>query len=219
MNGTPRLRSAYPRTPPTAPSAQRSHASPVSPTDSTASYSSGGLRDIGELSAKKSDPLAPLIPLETIDAPKQRLYVAAAYVALFAYRLFDFLTLCQDEEESLWLFMKWVAIDGVFLFGLPSMRIPWLEWSSMTMTILFLFHAVFDGILMFRISVGSVGIFGARALADAVQSPFEAVFFALAKMLYDREIAISEHRIRPGSVMGDSSHITGAYTIHVLPEG
>ena len=57
----------------------------------------------------------------------------------------------ESEEQSLWLFMKWVAIDGVFLFGLPSMRIPWMEWSSTTMLMLFMVHAFADAMLMFQL--------------------------------------------------------------------
>jgi hypothetical protein len=69
------------------------------------------------------------------------------------WRFYNYYKLVSDETESLWLFMKWVAIDGVFLFGLPELRIPWMEWSSTLMTFLFLFHAVLNAFLMFRIPV------------------------------------------------------------------
>lgn len=61
----------------------------------------------------------------------------------------------EDDTESFWLFIKWVAIDIVFMFGLPELRIPWLEWSSTAITVPFLLHAVLNGMLMFRIPVSS----------------------------------------------------------------
>ena len=144
----------------------------------------------------------PLIPLDTIDAPQQRLYVVAFYIALFAWRLYDFNYLQEEDTESLWGFMKWVAIDGVFLFGLPELRIPWLEWSSATMTFVFLGHALLNGILMFRIPL-----------------PVGAGFAALGKVFYDRELAISERHVKHSSIMHNESLILGKQIIHILPEG
>ena len=79
--------------------------------------------------------------------------MSAFYVALTAWRFYDYSGLVSDQTDSLWLFMKWVALDGVFLYGLPGLRIPWLEWSSTSMTVIFLLHAVLNGVLMFRIPV------------------------------------------------------------------
>lgn len=38
-------------------------------------------------------------------------------------------------------------------------------------------------------------------------------------MLYDREMAISEHRVKPADIINDPSLILGRQIIHVLPEG
>jgi nucleoporin POM152 len=96
----------------------------------------------------------PLIPLNLVDAPSQRLYVFAIYVALLGWRLYDWGNLVEDEADSLWLFIKWVATDAVvFLYGLPALRIPWLEWSNPAIMGVFLIHAVLNGMLMFRIPV------------------------------------------------------------------
>jgi nucleoporin POM152 len=102
---------------------------------------------------KAQETAAPLIPFDIIDAPSQRFYVFSIYVFLFAYRLYDFYNLTVDEVQSLWLFMKWVAFDGTFIFLLPAMRIPWLEWQPSTAIVLFFAHAALDFMLMFRIGV------------------------------------------------------------------
>lgn len=149
MNGTPRLRSAFPTTPQTTGGNRAAQNGVRSPGAKTGAP----LPSISSLTPSK-DPSAPVIPVETIDAATQRLYAAAIYAALWAWRWHDFWHLMQDDTESLWQFMKWVAIDASFLYGLPQFRIPWLEWSPTVITVLFMAHAVVDGMLMFRIGVG-----------------------------------------------------------------
>ncbi|KAL9089367.1 MAG: hypothetical protein Q9159_002583 [Coniocarpon cinnabarinum] len=203
MDSTPRLRSAYPNTPSSSrPTPQRPQPHNASQTSNGRRFGSPRIADIKTLRPQESTSDGPLIPFDTIDAPSQRLYLAGAYILLLLWRLYDFFKLHQDQEESFWLFLKWIAIDCTFLFGLPSLRVPWLEWSSTTMTVLFMFHSVLDAILMFRIPI-----------------PLGSALVALVKVLYDREMAISEHSVKPASLLQDPSHILGRYEIHVLPEG
>ena len=148
MNDTPRLRSAFPQTP--QPS-QRSR-------DSYSSPSRSKQRDAGlQRSPSKASPTTqganlPLIPVELIDAPSQRLYIVAFYVALNAWRLYESWK-ASDDLDATWLFLKWACIDGVFLFGLQALRIPWLEWAFPTTLAIFLIHVVGNVFLMFRIPV------------------------------------------------------------------
>ena len=150
MSGTPRLRSAFPSTP---QSTKTSYAGQNGPQGSSSRFTST-LRDVAEL-ARSSQSSGPLISTEVVDTPTQRLYIFAAYIGLLAWRLYDVYLVDADDAQSLWLFMKWVALDGVFLFGLPALRIPWLEWSPIFTTVLFIVHALVDGLLMFRVQVGS----------------------------------------------------------------
>lgn len=94
-----------------------------------------------------------MVPFTLIDAPSQRLYIASFYLGLILWRVWDYYGLVSDEADSFPLFMKWVVIDGVILYGLPGLRIPWLQWSSTTMTMLFALHAILDYVLMFRVPV------------------------------------------------------------------
>ena len=117
--------------------------------------------------------------------------------------MFDWKALDDSEEQSLWLFMKWVAIDGIFLFGLPRLRIPWLEWSASTMMLLFFSHAVADGMLMFRIPI-----------------PLTAGLAAIGRSLFGAyELAVNEHNVNPEAVKVNDSLILGRHVIHILPEG
>jgi len=153
--------------------------------------------------APPEPPSSPLIPIDTIDAATQRLVVFSFYVCLWAYRLYDFYGLVTNSStESLWLFMKWVGIDGVVLFGLPALRIPWLEYSAPMVTFLFCIHVLADGMLMFKVGL-----------------PFTIWLEIVAKSLYDRELSISEHKVKPADLFDSSNLISGKHVINILPEG
>ncbi|KAL8780259.1 MAG: hypothetical protein Q9203_000291 [Teloschistes exilis] len=194
MSGTPRLRSAYPSTPNSGQRLPNSY---------------GGGKGVSEprvplqvLSGPPQDPQAPLVPFSLVDAPSQRLYITFFYLGLTVWRLWDHQRLVSDDSDSLWLFMKWVAIDSVFLYGLPGLKVPWLQWSATTMTILFAVHAIADAVLMFRIPI-----------------PVEAWLVAFTRLFYDRELAVSERRVKPATILQNSSLILGKQIIHILPEG
>ena len=147
MNGTPRLRSAFPSTPASAQRRSDQDAAFPRPQKLTSAPPSA-------ISPSTLSP-EPLIPFHLIDAPSQRLYVLIIYIGLHLWRSYDYFNLVADESESLWLFMKWLAIDSVFLYGLPGFQVPWLQWSSSTTALLVILHTFLDAFLMFRIPVGS----------------------------------------------------------------
>jgi nucleoporin POM152 len=145
----------------------------------------------------------PLVPLDVVDAATQRLIVVAFYVGLWFWRLTNFYHLFSSgDNESLWLFMKWMFIDSMFLFGLPALRIPWLEFSSPSITVIFLAHVFVNACLMFQIG------FGVRAWA-----------WALVKLLYDRETGVSDRRVKPADFFRDDELLSGRHILHILPEG
>ncbi|GAB7363356.1 hypothetical protein MBLNU230_g3636t1 [Neophaeotheca triangularis] len=199
MNGTPRMRSAFPASPEAFRGSDRYGRSPRS-----SRMGQQAVPDVPTLKpqAAKSD-TDPWIPFYIIDAPAQRLYAVAIYTALMSYKAYDFFAISEAEEESFWLFIKWIALDGIFLFTLPSFRIPWLELSSAVVFALFMGHAAMDAMLMFRIPL-----------------PLGAVFAGMTKSLYGiREMALDEERVNPNRVLHNDSLILGRQIIHILPEG
>jgi nucleoporin POM152 len=146
MSATPQLRSAFPQTPQTHQKT-RGHESPIRTKPRVASGLKSSIVYQQELSG-------PLVPVEVIDAPSQRLYVLAVYVALSAWRIFDAWG-ALEEVDSTWLFLKWNFMDGVFLFSIQALRIPWLEWTFPTFLTVFLLHAAANVFLMFRIPVSA----------------------------------------------------------------
>jgi nucleoporin POM152 len=152
MNETPRLRSAFPQTPQTGAGRRLQNGTPAKGSKEGSSLPNAP-------AAKSSDPDAqPFIPFHVVDAPTQRFYAFFIYGLLMAWRFYDWTTLITEDTESMWNFLKWTGIDAVFLFGLPAFRIPWLEWSTFTTSLLWSLHAVFNVMLMFRIGVRPHGI-------------------------------------------------------------
>lgn len=145
MNGTPRLRSAFPSTPVSGQKQYDHDATFAGPQVPRSPMPPG--------TSLSTNAPTPMVPFTVVDAPSQRLYVALFYAALGIWRLYDFFGLVSDEAESLWMFMKWLAIDSVFLYGLPELQIPWLQWSSSTTAILVILHSILNAFLMFRIPV------------------------------------------------------------------
>ncbi|KAJ5885308.1 Nucleoporin [Penicillium taxi] len=200
MNGTPRLTSAFPQTPQTAPRRRKLFETP----------NRSQSRDFRERRSPSKSPVkapvqlqtpTPLVSVDLIDAPSQRRYVVAFYVLINALRVYESWT-ASDELDSTWLFLKWVMVDGIFLFGLQALRIPWLEWAFPTTLALFLLHMVGNIFLMFRIPI-----------------PLGAWLAGFVKVAYDRELSISERKVKPGDIIHNASLILGKQIVHILPEG
>ncbi|GAB1317244.1 Nucleoporin [Madurella fahalii] len=188
---------AFPQTPARAPASKSSNSSNPPTTTSTRR-----LPTAPHAGASTRSNTAPVIPLTILDAPTQRLYALGVYVALFAWKLYDWGQVVEENTESFWLFLKWIAIDCAFLFGLPELRIPWLELSQSFVVVAFFFHAVFDWMLMFNLGL-----------------PWQTWVLGFVKVFYDRELAISEHSVKLSSIVHNSSLIMGRQVINILPEG
>jgi nucleoporin POM152 len=205
-NPTPRLRSAFPSTPRTDSrpyfansGLHRDHPTPQSSRTSTASKGSPPIRQTVIRGGNHGQDT--LIPSDVADAATQRLYTGGIYAALVAWRLYDSFRV-TDDLDSTWLFLKWLGIDAIFLVCLPAFRIPWLEFSFSTTITAWLLHAVVNAFLMYHISI-----------------PVGAFFASIVKVAYDRELSISEHRVKPADIIHNSSIILGKQIIQILPEG
>ncbi|CAO2656463.1 Nn.00g052660.m01.CDS01 [Neocucurbitaria sp. VM-36] len=200
MNGTPQVRrgvGGFPTTP------QNANRSPGvrSPNGATPRPNiRSPLPDLPKATPQSTS--GPLIPADILDPAQQRFYVFALYIALWAYRSYDFYTLAVEEDESLWLCLKWCFFDMLFMFGVPLLEIPWLEWSNGAAFLLFVLHAGLDVMLMFRIGI-----------------PVQAWLMGLVGFLWDSELAISERSVKPGAILHNASLILGKQIVNILPEG
>ncbi|PTB44707.1 uncharacterized protein TrAFT101_003251 [Trichoderma asperellum] len=208
MSATPRLRSGFQSTPYPAnrrrPDYDDDESPPLSKFISTAaSNRAAKLPAAPESAAPRSTTgNAPVIPLTLLDAPQQRLYAFAVYILLWAWKLYDWLQVIEDGNASGWLFLKWILIDFAFIFGLPELRIPWLELSQLVVIGAFASHVVTNYMLMFNIPL-----------------PLQPWLLGIAKVLYDREISVSEHHVKVSNILNNNSLIMGKQIINILPEG
>lgn len=152
------MRSSYPQTPSSTPRV------PSSARSSTQSATS--LPTVPN--SRPSISNSPLIPENTVPFPTQRLWAFALYGCLVGFCFYDWWQLLEDDAASLGLFTKWICIFAVYLYGIPQLRIPWMEWSTNMSTTAFGVHAVFVGMLMFRIPVSGGTVKLERALLTAV---------------------------------------------------
>lgn len=207
MNATPRVSAGgFPRTPGTAAPRDRDRNPPDHRPDHhephPATRPRTTLPPAPENITQPGPANRPLIPLNIIDAPSQRFYAAAIYVALLAWRFYDWVQMLEDNGSSFYFFSKWTLFDFIYLFTLPSLRIPWLELASPVVLAIFSLHFLFNWLLMFNVPV-----------------PWHAWLLGIVKLFYDRELSISEHSVRVSSITHNASLIMGKQIINILPEG
>lgn len=157
MSATPRLKSGYPPTPATSARAPRPQETPgtadSTPTPTPTAPGRSPTLPLALENTPAGVTSEPVIPFTVLDAPQQRAYALAVYALLWAWKLYDWLQVVEDGDSSWWLFVKWILIDFVYLFGLPELRIPWLELSQVFVTSVFSAHLVLNYLLMFDIPV------------------------------------------------------------------
>ena len=62
----------------------------------------------------------------------------------------------------------------------------------------------------------------ARLVRGAIADPHKILgygFMAITKVVFDQELALSEHRVKAADILNNPSLILGRQIIHVLPEG
>lgn len=218
---TPRLPSAFPTTSPNrfrAPARPSRQASPprtslsstatatatASISTSTSAVKPAPTIPSARLHPIKSEDVGPLIPHEILDAPTQRLYAAAIFGILQAWKLYDLHRLYSDDDhiDTLWFCMKWWCLDVGYFWGLPSFRIDWLRWNRTTVLYFIAFAVIVDLFLPHMSNI-----------------PLYSLVAGLGKLVYDRELSISEKRVKWNDIIHNDTHIMGRYTVHILPEG
>jgi nucleoporin POM152 len=152
-------------------------------------------------------PIAPtdMVISEAIaDAPTQRFYAISLFVFLQALKFYDLLQLYAPgfggPSETAFT-VKWIAIDAVYLFLIPKLRIPWLSF----------------GLVMTLVQIALASIINI-CLSARVSISITAIGSLLLRTFYDRELSVLEHQIRVSDIVHNASRIVGKHTINILPE-
>jgi len=158
---TPRIPASFPRSPVTV-RARRAPPSPTPPARASPPRSVGttappSLVQTGDVS------LPPLVSLDTLDAPTQRLYAVGFFVLLQAWKFYDIARLYTTDGDSiseLWFCSKWLVLDGCFFWFLPLLRIPWLTFTpNFTLRAIAIF-SVMDIFLSLKYEIPITAILG-----------------------------------------------------------
>ncbi|KAK9241015.1 hypothetical protein V1525DRAFT_447562 [Lipomyces kononenkoae] len=148
-------------------------------------------------------PISPLIPEQYIDVGSQRLYAASIFALIQAWKLYDLVQIhkASSTEAELSFAFKYLVIEGLYLWVLPVFRIPWLTFSPAVTVIQIVFCSVWT-------------VF----LSSPALLPISTIASTMWRTIYDRELSISEHRVRAKDIVHGSSHISGRHVVHILPE-
>lgn len=164
---TPRLPSSFPRSPSTVVRSRR-HLPPT-PHGRVPPHRIGDLAERSSTTDTKPNPppdilqnptgpLPPVIPLDAVDAPTQRLYAVGLFVLLQAWKFYDIAGIYTTDGDSiseLWFCSKWLVLDGCFFWFLPLLRIPWLTFTPNFTLCTIAILSVFDIFLSLKYQVRS----------------------------------------------------------------
>ncbi|GAA6063256.1 hypothetical protein JCM10212_003619 [Sporobolomyces blumeae] len=150
-------------------------------------------------------PSRPLVPLEIVDAPTQRLYLVAAFVLVQAYKLAHLVSPPPSPSPTAlidpnWTLYKWIAIDLIAVQVVHLLRVPrfdqgWKQrWAARVLLV------ALDYLL-----------FGRWTFTASLFLP------SSLKSLVTHYLSTAERSVRLSKVIGSQgSHLGGQYTVHIL---
>ncbi|KAK9460066.1 uncharacterized protein V1516DRAFT_678824 [Lipomyces oligophaga] len=147
--------------------------------------------------------ISPLIPEDYIDVGSQRLYMISLFVLIQTYKFYELIQLHakNSTDAELGFAFKYLLIEGLYLWIVPVFRIPWLTFSP-TVTIAQII--ISSMITVFLSTTSAISL--------------TAIFGTIWRSIYDRELSLSEGRVRAKDIVHGSDHISGRYVINILPE-
>ncbi|SCV05222.1 LANO_0H02740g1_1 [Lachancea nothofagi CBS 11611] len=157
----------------------------------------------------KSDKDLPLISTGVLDVPSQRALVAAVFVIIQAYKLYDLILLKTGLPVSGVLITssrfnfvsKYFVIDSLFLYFLSNMKIPKLTFRPITVLIQILIMT-------------ATTVF----LSNEQTFPFLSILISAWGKFNTKQLSLTGGSVNQRKIVDPSSHFKGALTIKILPE-
>ncbi|CAN6663552.1 nucleoporin Pom152p [Trichomonascus vanleenenianus] len=138
---------------------------------------------------------SPLIPESFIEVGQQRLIAVSIFALIQSFKLYDLLFRTSGS-----FMLKYTIIDTLFIWFLPVFRIPWLTFNYPSTIVQICLMTLFNVFL------------GSNAIS------LTALFVSVWKGMFERELSISGAKIRTKDLYDSSTHLSGRYTVHILPE-
>ncbi|KAK0547504.1 hypothetical protein OC845_004073 [Tilletia horrida] len=154
----------------------------------------------------------PLIPLTLVDAPAQRYYATAGFIAVQSFKIYHVASQWWSTSSTSSVrsqLPRTIFIDASLLYLLYTLKIPRLSpplrsWLSLLLALTF-----FDLLL-----TGWVHGILLAALAG-VGRAFLHLF--VSEGFFSGQLGLTERQVRVRDLISPSSHIFGQHTIHILP--
>ncbi|KAK9479247.1 hypothetical protein V1514DRAFT_305271 [Lipomyces japonicus] len=143
----------------------------------------------------------PLISEQYIDVGSQRFYALSLFALIQAWKLYDLTRLHGGSDAELAFAFRYIVIEGLYFWALPVFKIPWLTFTP-TITI-------------FQIVVSSLITI---VLSSISALPLVAFISGIWRTISDRELSVSETRVRQRDIVHSADHISGRHIVHILPE-
>lgn len=154
-----------------------------------------------------------LIPSSILDLASQRLFVTSFFMIIQCWKLYDVLLLRTNlkstttseysQLNTLTFVIKYALLDGLFLWFLPVLSIPYLKFSPIKT---FLFAIILNCMTFFLVS-------------DAAAPLLTYVIIPLSRtLLKKRELTIVGDSLAINNVIDSNAHFKGRITIHYLPD-
>ena len=153
----------------------------------------------------------PLIPLSVVDAPSQRVYIASAFIAIQTYKLYSFSALIWTNDDFA-LLGTFLLLDLLFVVAVSRLRTPRFDYTRSRWIIIFALLASSGWIL-----TGGWRVILSITINIPVLGWLANTFINSWSDTFNRQVSISEHRVRLRDIIRPSHHILGQHTIHVLP--
>lgn len=153
----------------------------------------------------------PLIPLSVVDAPSQRVYIASAFIAIQTYKLYSFSASIWTNDDFA-LLGTFLLLDLLFVVAVSRLRTPRFDYTRSRWIIIFALLASSDWII-----TGGWRVILSITINIPVLGWLANTFINSWSDTFNRQVSISEHRVRLRDIIRPSHHILGQHTIHVLP--
>lgn len=176
---------------------------------------------------KDSDPVAPepesptLIPEHIVDPASQRIFLVSIFIVIQCWKIYDILLVKADafaftnasqvdgavdfsftSLNNFTFVIKYVLIDGLFLWSLPVLNVPLLSFGPLFTLLLTVLVNIFTLVLASNSAV--------PLLSSVVVPVWNTIF-------KHKELTIVGDSVTPQSVIDVNSHFKGKYTIQYLP--
>lgn len=160
----------------------------------------------------KRNTINPLISSSILDPASQRLFIVSLFTLIQSWKIYDLVLVkseivSSDEQlttlTNFTFVLKYVFIDGGFLWLLPILKIPHLAFSP-SKTLLYIF--ILNGFTIFLVSNMALPL-------------LSNIFLPIWRIILQRnELNIVGESINVAKVIDMDSHFKGKLTIHYLPD-